>query len=533
MKNKIHILMISWLLMQTVSGLSQISPGDLAEPHAHLEGLSNCTKCHVLGDKVSNDKCLDCHQLLKSRVDQNKGYHASSEVKGKNCFSCHSDHHGRKFEMIRFDEDEFDHDLTGYKLEGAHDQKQCKDCHKNEFITNKEIRQKQYTFLGLNTECLSCHDDYHQKTLSSDCASCHNFEKFKPAPKFNHDNTQYPLLGQHQEVECLKCHTKEMRNGKQFQIFKGLEFESCVNCHQDVHNNKFGPNCTDCHSEISFHQIKSMDQFNHDKTDYKLEGKHRYVDCKKCHKTNYTDPIYTNRCNHCHVDYHQKEFVRNDVSPDCADCHTVYGFEQTSFTIERHNESEFRLNGAHMATPCFACHKKEGFERWRFREIGTKCVDCHEDIHQPYLDKKYYPEATCRSCHSETRWSDIAFDHNRTDYELKGAHESQTCRSCHFRKDEDGTIHQLFTDLPSSCITCHKDIHFGQFEKEGVIDCYGCHDYKAFKPASRFDHNNTKFSLEGAHEKVACKACHKPTQTADNIVYIQYKIDHRCEACHK
>jgi len=55
---------------------AQISPGDLTKSHAQLEGMLNCTKCHVLGDKVSNDKCLECHKELKARIDQKKGYHA-------------------------------------------------------------------------------------------------------------------------------------------------------------------------------------------------------------------------------------------------------------------------------------------------------------------------------------------------------------------------------------------------------------------------------------------------------------------------
>ncbi len=526
--------LFSALLLSAIGAFAQISPGELAEPHAHLEGLSNCTKCHILGDKVSNDKCLECHELLKSRIDLNKGYHVSNEVKGKDCFECHSDHHGRKFDLIRFDKDQFNHDLTGYTLEGAHAEKKCQDCHKPEFITSDKARNKKYnSYLGLSTECLSCHDDYHQQTLSSDCASCHNFEKFRPAPRFDHDKTEYRLVGKHKEVECQKCHIKEMKNGREFQVFKGVEHQSCVNCHKDVHENKFGQNCADCHTEESFHQIKSIDRFDHDKTDYKLEGKHRYVDCKKCHKTNYTDPIWTSRCTNCHTDYHQGDFKKAGVVTDCADCHTVFGFDQSSYTIERHNASDFKLNGAHLATPCFACHKKDPEERWKFTNIGNRCVDCHEDIHKPYIDKKYYPEETCKSCHTESRWSDISFDHNKTEYKLQGAHKNQSCRACHFRQDDSGKLHQQFADLPESCVNCHNDIHYGQFEKDGRIDCYACHDFNAFKPASRFDHNKTKFSLEGAHEKVACKACHKPTQTEDNLVYIQYKIDHRCESCHK
>ena len=174
---------------------AQISPGDLAKPHAHLEGLSNCTKCHTLGKKVVNEKCLDCHKEIKERIDQRKGYHSSAEIRGKNCFECHSDHHGVKFEMIRFDLEKFNHSLTGYKLLGAHARKKCKDCHKSKYISDQEIKKKTYTYLGLNTTCLTCHTDYHQKTLSPDCASCHDFDAFKPAPLFDHSKSKFKLIG--------------------------------------------------------------------------------------------------------------------------------------------------------------------------------------------------------------------------------------------------------------------------------------------------------------------------------------------------
>ena len=114
----LHIILLLIFMVNLAN--AQISPGDLSKPHAELEGMMNCTECHVLGGNVSNEKCLDCHKELNSRISQNKGYHTSSEVSNKNCASCHSDHHGRKFEMIRFNEDEFEHQLTGYELTGKH-----------------------------------------------------------------------------------------------------------------------------------------------------------------------------------------------------------------------------------------------------------------------------------------------------------------------------------------------------------------------------------------------------------------------------
>ena len=183
-KAKIVAGIIVLILTSFFRVTAQISPGDLSGPHSHLEGLSNCTQCHVLGNKVSNEKCLVCHTEIKERITLQKGYHLSADVKGKDCIACHSDHHGKNFQLIRLDIAKFDHSLTGYALSVPHSKKQCIDCHNVKFISDQKIKEKKYTYLGLGTECLTCHTDYHQKTLPSDCLSCHDPEKFKPASKF-------------------------------------------------------------------------------------------------------------------------------------------------------------------------------------------------------------------------------------------------------------------------------------------------------------------------------------------------------------
>lgn len=200
------ILLITLLSFNILHAAAQISPGDLASAHAHLEGMSNCTKCHTLGEKVSNEKCLSCHTDLKSRIDQNKGYHVSAEIKGKACITCHSDHHGRNFQLVRFSKEKFNHDLTGFKLTGAHAMKVCTDCHKPSFISSPSIRKKRFTYLGLNQECTSCHTDYHQNTLPQKCTNCHDQKAFKPATLFNHEKTKFRLAGKHQFIPCASCH---------------------------------------------------------------------------------------------------------------------------------------------------------------------------------------------------------------------------------------------------------------------------------------------------------------------------------------
>jgi nitrate/TMAO reductase-like tetraheme cytochrome c subunit len=520
-------LLLLWLSVLKLA--AQLSPGDLANPHAHLEGLSNCTQCHVLGNKISDEKCLACHTEIQQRITLQKGYHVSAEVKGKNCIVCHSDHHGKNFQMIRFDVEKFDHNLTGYPLSASHAKKECKDCHAVKFIADKKIRAKNYTYLGLNQECLTCHTDYHQKTLSSSCLNCHNPDVFKPASKFNHNTARFRLVGKHLNVDCIKCHKVEIKNGNKFQQFKGIQNFTCVACHKDPHMNKFGQNCSQCHNEESFLVVKGGEKFDHNKTDYKLEEKHQSVNCKACHKTKFTDPLKYAKCTDCHADYHKNQFAKNGVSPDCSKCHSLKGFTLFSYTFDQHNLSTFPLKGSHVAVPCTECHKKQ--KEWSFRMIGINCIDCHKDIHLTFIQPKYYPNSNCRICHTENRWADVSFDHSKTEFNLTGAHIKQNCRACHFKPDQKGSVQQIFSGLTKNCADCHSDKHYKQFEKNGITNCIECHDTENWK-ASRFNHNNTAFRLDGKHISVPCEKCHKPQQEG-SIFYVKYKLkDFKCESCH-
>ena len=507
---------------------AQLSPGELSKAHAHLEGLSNCTKCHILGEKETTSKCLECHREIKNLIDRKKGYHASSEVKGKKCAECHGEHFGRDFKMVRFDEKKFDHKITGYNLEGKHSEIKCVDCHKSELIKNKTSQKKGDSYLGLGTDCLSCHKDNHQNTLSKECLTCHNQTAFKPATAFNHSKTRFALVGKHQTVSCEKCHKTEQRNGQKFQVFAGVAFTNCTSCHVDVHQNKFGSDCRKCHSEFSFHEVKTLSSFNHEKTDFPLRGSHVVVDCKKCHTKGLTAALKHARCSDCHKDYHESQFTRNGITPDCAECHTVEKFATSLYSIEKHNKSAFPLEGSHQATPCFLCHKKG--DKWNFGNMGKQCVDCHENIHKNYLDEKYLAQNNCKNCHSVNLWSEISFNHSLTGFELLGKHATATCKSCHFR-ETGGNKTQQFKNLGRNCEICHTDVHFKQFEIQGKSDCERCHAFNNWK-AEKFNHDNTRFKLDGKHQNVACGKCHKPGVDSTRK-YIVYKLkDITCASCH-
>jgi hypothetical protein len=590
---------------------AQISPGDLTSAHAQFEGVANCTKCHELGDKVTNAKCLDCHKEIKTRMDANKGYHATAAVRTKDCFSCHSEHHGRSFEIVRFDKKTFDHRQTGYPLTGAHARTDCASCHKSEWVKAPDVRSKKKTYLGLSTDCVTCHKDVHQATLKTDCAACHTTEAFAPASKFDHAKTAFPLRGQHQQVDCASCHKETTRAGQPYQEFAGVAFSSCASCHtdphqdrlgtecktchveesfltfsgkssfnhsktsyplqgrhkrvdcaachrsmqsstattvfrefegkdvaqcatchKDVHEGKFGQACQQCHTVESFQKILHTDQFDHRLTGWPLEGRHAPVDCKKCHAERLTDPVAHARCMDCHADFHEGQFVAGAQSPDCASCHTVGGFEESTYGIERHNAGEFPLTGAHLATPCFACHREDG-KTWAFRDIGSRCADCHDDIHAGSLDTRYYPGKDCAQCHTADTWTATGFDHDLTAFKLVGKHAQTDCIRCHQPEPDKKTTEPVrFKGIGQTCAECHDNIHGRQFDEEGVTACADCHTPEGWSP-SLFDHSLSRFPLEGKHVGLACAECHKPEEE-DGQLIIRYATGRiACADCHK
>jgi hypothetical protein len=174
---------------------------------------------------------------------------------------------------------------------------------------------------------------------------------------------------------------------------------------------------------------------------------------------------------------------------------------------------------------CSQCHNRTD----RARQTAL-CLACHKEIAADVRQRRGFhgrlPDidgAQCRACHSEHlgRDADIVklspeqFNHDHTDYPLRGAHATVSCAACH-------AAGKPYREARSECLACHRKEEPHQ-EKLGR-DCGACHDELAWRHI-RYDHDKTAFALHDRHAEIACDACHFGNR---------YKGTPReCVACHE
>jgi len=530
----------------------QLSPGDLNEAHASLEGLQNCGQCHEAGQQVSGAKCLDCHKIIAQKLSVKQGFHGLNNY--SDCVACHVEHLGRDSELIFWPDkkEDFDHKLAGYVLDGKHAALKCHQCHQAANIKDGRLPPEQYkdlnrTFLGLDQACLNCHIDEHRGQLSEQCLSCHSYDNFKPATAFDHDGkTDFPLVGKHEQAPCIKCHPIQVDNkfpdDSEYSRFTGIKHDSCSDCHEDIHRGKFSTNCQDCHNPADW-KIINQANFDHSRTNFPLKGRHSGLLCEKCHFPG--TPVAGQKhekCTDCHQDYHRGQFAGGKIGSECSECHLVNGFTPALFSIGQHRETNFPLAGSHLAVPCIACHKSttlaDGSVTTQFKYESTRCRTCHRDPHVGEADK-YIQSGGCEYCHNVESWRSVSFDHNQTKFVLEGKHETAQCRHCHKPVKADISQHSInFMGLKTACENCHRDIHQGQFgaaadtdAEKPVTNCGRCHNSQNWFPG-RFDHSRAAFKLEGAHRNVSCVKCHKKIMKGEQEFTWFKPISRSCEYCH-
>lgn len=529
---------------------AQISPGPLSRAHQQWEGPTRCGACHVFGFGARRFRCLDCHSEIAQRLEQNRGYHATLMRGSKNsadCVRCHAEHYGRQLDIVKWEgrREDFDHAKTGYVLEGKHRRLACPQCHQPRLIDPAQrsvIRVKDLarTFLGLRTECGSCHEDVHRGELGGDCRRCHSFETWKEPPGFNHDATDFPLTGLHRRVACTGCHRRREAEALRF---SGLAFDSCVNCHRDPHNGAFqepafSGGCASCHTSAGWKPAKGLTSFNHGRTAFPLKGRHASLGCFKCHQnSNFAAPLAHDQCLDCHVEAHQGQFAQRADKGDCRPCHDETSFQKTLFSREDHQKTGFALLGKHWTLKCADCHKPSGAAT-RYKLPFDACTRCHQDAHAGQFLASYGNR--CEQCHGVDSFHPSSFSvarHEQTRFPLTGRHRDVACGKCHMSKQAGASgeprVYLMVGELP--CQRCHEDPHAGPLPPRSEqllrLTCDSCHSTGGWKQTAPFDHSRTRFALTGAHRAVACIDCHRPATAAKALLFAGQPT--QCQACHE
>lgn len=465
---------------------SLLMPGEVVTGHAEFE--SDCNACHRRFRRSDQrELCLDCHEDVANDINEETGFHGKfDDAKNDECATCHTDHEGRSADIVDLDEATFDHLLTDFELLGKHADAECVDCH--------EPGDKHRDATG---NCFACHseDDEHQGALGEDCAECHNPADEWVDAEFDHDTTDFALIGEHQKIECLDCHEDATYQNAP---------TTCYGCHaeDDFHDGRSGEQCENCHSPVSWNDTS----FNHARdTEFPLEGRHAKLTCDDCHSEDpFSDTLETG-CVSCHLEDDDHDGHNGE---DCAACHSNDDWTDSIFDHDR--DTEFTLNGSHEEVACNECHAEPIFDS----SPGTDCHSCHaeDDVHEGQQGE------SCNDCHTETSWEEVTnFDHDLTKFPLLGEHDNLECDDCHST--------QVFADVESDCVDCHEedDTHGEKFED----DCGSCHNPVAWD-LWLFDHNvQTDFVLDGAHVDVTCDDCHRSSLAT------MKRVGESCSDCHR
>jgi hypothetical protein len=549
------------LVVIPATARAQISPGPLSKAHASLSGPTHCVDCHDVAKRPPELKCLDCHQDIRVRLQEHRGLHPSlvgNDLSGRTCAQCHSEHNGAGFALIHWDTpvSSFDHRRAAYSLEGRHAKLSCRECHRPDRIppavaATISMKDLSRTFLGLERSCASCHADQHHGQFSGTCDQCHAETSWKGAARFSHGLARYPLAGAHEKVRCERCH-QTVAVEKPYVKYKGLEFGDCTPCHRDPHSGAFKFSCSSCHSPLNWKAARLTAMFSHASTRFPLEGKHARLNCETCHKdNNFKRPVAFGKCADCHrKDPHEGQFLRRADSGDCGACHTVSGFNPSTFTVQMHRQTSYPLEERHVTVACSKCHQRRG-KSVNYVISDTRCQGCHSDVHQgQFQDSK--SAGKCDDCHTLKRFKPSSFTlarHENTRFRLDGGHAAVVCGDCHRpappAEGDAGTGEvpvARFRFHDRGCGGCHKDPHRGEFtarmtaaRPDGTPSgCESCHVTRSWHDLGRFDHSTTEFPLEGSHRVVGCGECHKSSTLSSLLSGVAYKaVPRECTGCHE
>lgn len=352
---------------------------------AHAAIANDCVECHNGNYNNTPNTCVGCHQ---SDFNATASPNHTQVGFSNDCATCHSEN--------AWQPASFDHDGQYFPIySGTHqgEWNDCVECHTN------PNNFAEFSCIGCHTNPQTNND--HNGVAgyayqSSACLACH--PTGDGASGFDHNATNFPLIGVHNGPDCIDCHA----NG-----YAGTS-TVCSSCHMTDYNGTSNPkhtsvgfstDCASCHSTTD-PDWQPATFANHNSV-YALNGAHAAIanDCVDCHNGNYNNT--PNTCVGCHQsDYNSTNNPNHSAAQfptDCATCHGESNWTPSTFD---HDGMYFEIYSGK--------HKDE----W------NDCIECHTNPNN-------YADFTCLTCHTNPSTNN---DHNGVNgYQ----YVSTACLSCH------------------------------------------------------------------------------------------------------
>jgi len=225
----------------------------------------------------------------------------------------------------------------------------------------------------------------------------------------------------------------------------------------DAHGGKFGAECQGCHDTTSFEHTPGFDHGR--TTGFALVGPHRGVSCDGCHGADRArlekapKPV---TCATCHLAQAKHGTM---FGTGCTTCHQPTRF--ADLKPFDHRRTAFPLERRHAGLKCGACHDPK-----RTIAVDRECRTCHGDPHRGQAGSQ------CQDCHRPDRWLLVRFDHDRSEFPLRGRHFTTPCTMCHKNNQWVG--------VRTECVTCHARDRAGAVSHPPVG--FGCGDMGCHTP---------------------------------------------------
>ena len=443
---------------------------------AHSDFEAQCNRCHAPLETTQDVLCLACHTNVAVQVKTRDGTH--SAIKNVNqCAACHSEHHGRDFDMLETALAKFDHTQTSFSLiwhqvDYTSAPLECTGCH---------LRQDKFSVL--EQKCEQCHTRYapeflsrHAQEFGQTCLACHDGRD--RLASFEHGQTSFPLEGRHNPLGCASCHSpsqliRTVSAPADRETAAGETFEKtpreCEQCHREpqAHQGLFGLDCAACHTPQGWLPAGWDGQpFDHAaRTGFSL-ARHtlgldgRPFNCSECHRGDVRQ-FELHACVDCHAsDERQPVFMGRHLEQfggACLGCHDgvdrLSDFDHASF---------FPLEGMHASQACEACHVERVF-----RGTPRDCVQCHAEpeIHAGFFGLQ------CQNCHTAQAWNPAHLRSHLFPLEHGGQGDSE-CQTCHVGAYVEYTCYGCHEHQPQALQESHAQV---QVSPEVFPNCTACH----------------------------------------------------------